>query len=155
MYRTFWWLCYTLAGVWLQEFVPGVDFLAPGLVLALQEERWGPIVWLVLAWIIVQEGLGGLAFGFGPAWYGGLILFYQVGRWLFDQKSFLFVCLTGLVMGAWLVGLTLALAGLEDIRLFMEPLLFRAGLQAAVIPMVWWVAGSCYPERLKIHERPA
>ena len=155
MYRAFWWLCYTLAGIWLQEFLPGVDFLAPGLLLAMQEERPGAIAWLVVAWVIIQEGTGGLIFCFCPAWYGGLVVFYQVGRWLFDQKSFLFVCLTGLLFGLWMVGLTLALVGLEETRLFPEPLLVRALLQAALFPVVWWLASSWYPERLKSHERPA
>ncbi len=155
MYRAFWWLCYTLAGIWLQEYVPGVDFLAPGLLLALQEERPGAIAWLVVVWLVLQEGLGGLAFGFGPAWYGGLILFFQVGRWLFDQKSFLFACLTGLVLGCWMVGLTLALAGLEEIHLFVEPLMGRALLQTLLFPAVWWLADTWYPQRLRSHERPA
>lgn len=33
-----WWGTYTIIGVWAQRVFPGVDFLAPGIVLSMQEE---------------------------------------------------------------------------------------------------------------------
>ena len=155
MLRFAWWLGFTLAGIWLQQGLAGVDFLAPGILLAVQQERPVVAAWLALCWMFVQEGTGGLAFGYGFAWYGGLFLFIVIGRWLFDQKSFLFACLTGLVLGAWHVALSMALGGLEELALSASHLAVEGVMQALLFPLTWWAAHSWYPERLKRHERPA
>ena len=59
------WSLVTLLGVWLQNLVPGVDFLAPGLILAMQEEKWTVPVWLGFIWLFIHEGTGSMPLGPG------------------------------------------------------------------------------------------
>ena len=61
--RIAFWALFTLCGLWLQNIVPGVDFLAPGLILAMQEEKWTVPLWLGVLWLFLQEGTGSLPFG--------------------------------------------------------------------------------------------
>ena len=51
----FWWGTYTILAVWVQKVVPGVDFLAPGIVLSMQEEAGHRTLWLAFIWILLQE----------------------------------------------------------------------------------------------------
>ena len=87
-----WWSIYTVLGIWAQRTLPGIDFFAPGIILSLQEEESGQRTALLgLIWILLVEGTGSLPFGYGLAWYGLLIAFYFMGRWLFEARSFLFI----------------------------------------------------------------
>jgi hypothetical protein len=68
MRRIVWWMGFTACGIWAQSHVPGVDFLVPGLILSLQVEKASQTVWLGLVWLLLQEGMGSLPFGFGLLW---------------------------------------------------------------------------------------
>lgn len=135
--RIVFWTGFTLFGLWMQSFVPGVDFLAPGLVLCLQEEKVRSTVGLALAWLLLQEGIGSLAFGTGLLWYGILAGLFFFGHWLFEAKNFFFMVILGACLGVMHFALTHVMAQLQDWlvpsgRVFMESL-----LQAVVFPVQW------------------
>lgn len=149
-----WWSGYTLLGVWAQRFVPGVDFLAPGIVLALQKEyRYGAL-WLMLVWILLQEGMGSLPFGYGVAWYGMLMVFYAMGRWLFEARSILFMCLLGIALGGMHIFLGYSLARLAKLHVIMDTLLWEGMIQAVTFAGVWVIIDALYPKRLRHNVKP-
>lgn len=148
-----WWLLYTFVGVWAQHFFPGMDFLAPGLLVSLQEERRGTIIWLTVCWILLQEGMGSLFFGSTLLWYGCLILAFHLGRGLFSSTSVTLMCLLGAFLGALHFLFTLMIMRLEVMAFPFERVLFEAVLQAALTPILWWVAHQLYPRRLRSDER--
>ena len=135
--RILFWIFFTLGGVWLESVIPGVDFLAPGLILAMQEETWSVPIWLGLAWLFVQEGTGSLAFGAGLLWYGGLAGLYFFGHWLFEARNFLFKFIVGLCLGVMHFVLVNLMALLLDWTVPMERLLMESVLQALIFPVEW------------------
>ncbi len=149
MLGVLWWGGFTVLGVWAQFFFPGIDFFAPGLILCFQENRGRLALWLAVAWILILEGSGSLAFGYGLPWYAGLALLYAAGRWIFHAKNVLFMCILGLSLGAWHYLLTLGLAELEDVLVPAGRLLREGAWQAVVFPVEWALLNRFYPERLR------
>jgi hypothetical protein len=131
------WALFTATGVWLQNVIPGVDFLAPGLILAMQEEKWTVPVWLGLVWLFIQEGTGSLAFGAGLLWYGALAGLYFFGHWLFEARNFLFMFILGLCLGSMHFLLINVMVLLQDQTIPLERLLMESGVQALVFPVEW------------------
>ncbi len=131
------WALFTAGGVWLQNVIPGVDFLAPGLILAMQEEKWTVPVWLGLGWLFIQEGTGSLAFGTGLLWYGTLAGLYFFGHWLFEAKNFLFMFILGLCLGAMHFLLINLMAVLQDWTIPLQRLAMEGTLQAFIFPVEW------------------
>ncbi len=138
--RILFWTFFTLAGVWLQSMLPGVDFLAPGFILCLQEEKWSVTAWLSLIWLFIQEGTGSMAFGSGLLWYGALAGLYYFGHWLFEAKNFLFMFILGICLGLLHLILTHVMAGLNDWTILGGRVLMECLLQALVFPVEWGLA---------------
>lgn len=135
--RISFWALFTLSGLWLQSFMPGVDFLAPGLVLSLQEERPRTTVVLGLIWLLLQEGAGSLAFGTVVLWYGALAGLFFFGHWLFEAKNFLFMVILGVCLGLLHFGLMQVMAQLQDWRVAPGRVLMEGVFQAVVFPVQW------------------
>lgn len=144
MQQAIWWICFTIFGIWAQRFVPGVDFLAPGLLICLQEDRFTTAVQLVVVWIFLQEGMGSMAFGFAILWYLGLTVFYVAGRWLFESRNFFFVFFLGLCMGVWHVGLPIIMSRLQDMTLDVHVLAREGALQAFVFTSQWLIFSQLF-----------
>ncbi|MEF2229452.1 MAG: hypothetical protein V3571_00840 [Pseudodesulfovibrio sp.] len=149
-----WWTAYTVFGVWVQRFIPGVDFLAPGVVLSMQEEGGGYTVWLAAIWILLLEGVGNLPFGYGVAWYGLLAVFYVMGRWLFEARSILFMCLLGAGLGVLHPLLVYFLSSLGNLTVPMRPAMIEGALQAVTFPVVWLAADKYFPRGLRQDAKP-
>ncbi|MFZ5425517.1 MAG: hypothetical protein ACOZEN_00975 [Thermodesulfobacteriota bacterium] len=138
------WSVFTLSGVWLQSFMPGVDFLAPGLILCLQEEKVRTTVFLGLLWLLIQEGTGSLAFGTAVIWYGVLAAMFFFGHWLFEARNFVFIAILGACLGVLHFGLMHVMTQLQDWlvpagRVFMESI-----VQAVVFPVEWGILYIIY-----------
>ncbi|WP_285907421.1 hypothetical protein [Pseudodesulfovibrio pelocollis] len=144
-----WWSAYTAAAIWLHRTVPGVDLLAPGIVLSLQEDGGRRTVWLGLAWMLIIEGTGNLPFGYGLAWYGVLVALFLLGRSVFEARSLVFMALLGLALGALHPVITHSLASLAELTVDGRRLLLEGALQAAFFPIVWVIADKCYPRMLR------
>lgn len=149
-----WWGSYTVVGIWFQRFLPGVDFLAPGIVLSMQEHGGVRTVWLAAIWILLLEGMGNLPFGYGVAWYGFLAVFYVVGRWLFEARSFLFMCLLGLGLGVLHLVLLYFLSTLANLAVSLKQAALEGVIQALVFPLVWLAADKLFPRGLRQDVKP-
>jgi hypothetical protein len=134
--------------------VPGVDFLAPGIVLSMQERAGYRTAWLALIWMLLLEGMGNLPFGYGLAWYGLLMAFYIMGRWLFEARSVAFMCLLGIGLGVLHPLLTYSLASLANLTVDMRPLAMEGAVQAVVFPLVWLLADKLFPRTLRQDVKP-
>ncbi|MBG0790154.1 MAG: hypothetical protein H0S80_06610 [Desulfovibrionaceae bacterium] len=149
-----WWAAYTVIGVWAHRTLPGIDFFAPGLILSLQEQSGGRTALLALVWMLLAEGTGSLPFGYGLAWYGLLAVMFFSGRWLFEARSFLFMCLIGLGLGLLHPALTLGLSSLAQLKVSLERLVLEGAMQTAAFPLVWLAADNLFPKRLRQDARP-
>lgn len=149
-----WWTLYTIIGVWAQKVIPGVDFLAPGIVLSMQEEAGHRTLWLAVIWILLLEGIGNMPFGYGVAWYGLLVMFYSVGRWLFEARSILFMALLGAGLGVLHPILTHFLSSLANLTVPVQPTILEGLVQALIFPIVWMAADQLFPKRLRQDVKP-
>ncbi len=149
-----WWGTYTVLGVWAQKVLPGVDFLAPGIVLSMQENGGYRTGWLAFAWILLLEGMGNLPFGYGIAWYGLLATFYIVGRWLFEARSFLFMCLLGIGLGVLHPLLMYGLGELANLEVPLRSAAMEGVAQAVLFPIIWAIADRLFPKGLRQDVRP-
>ncbi|WP_243312639.1 hypothetical protein [Fundidesulfovibrio agrisoli] len=135
--RAAFWTVFTLAGMWLQSFLPGVDFLAPGLILSLQEEKLRTTVILGVIWLFIQEGTGSLAFGTVVLWYALLVGLFFFGHWLFEARNFLFMMILGACLGVLHFGLMDVMTQLQDWRAAPGRVLVESIVQAVVFPVEW------------------
>lgn len=148
-----WWTCFALTGVWAQFFFPGLDFLAPGLIISLQEERGPSTLWLVGAFILLQEGMGSLFFGSVLLVYSLMALAFFMGRALFDTRSITLVVLLGAVLGVCHFFISLLILRLEGMLVPVDRLLLESVAQAVITPVLWYLAHSLFPKGLRRDER--
>ncbi len=152
--KVLWWAAFFAVGICLQRAIPGIDVLAAGLLVVLQERGGWRVFWAALALMLVQEGTGTLDFGAGLIWYPALIGFFFIGQWLFETRNMLFVFLLSACLGAAHFGVALLMARLQYIAADLPTLLDESILQAVVIPVVWKIASLT--RRLVVpHENPA
>ena len=135
--RVVFWVAFTLLGLWLQSLMPGVDFLAPGLILSLQEDKPKATAVLAVVWLLLQEGTGSLAFGTVVLWYGVLTGLFFFGHWLFEARNFVFVLLLGGCLGVLHFGLMHVMAQLQDWQVPPGRVLMESLVQAVVFPIQW------------------
>jgi len=152
MLAAIWWLLFTICGIWGQTLVPGVDFFAPGLALSLRWQRPWATLLLTLIWVAIQEGTGGLAFGYGLLWYGVLFTLLTTGRFFLDPGSFQFQAILGGALGVAHFFLLYLMAVLEMRAFPVSRVALECLLQALCYPVVWYVADTLFPEGLKTDE---
>ncbi len=132
-----WWVAFFVLGLTLQQALPGTDVLVAGLFLALQERRPFQIAAVLLALILIQEGVGTLDFGTSVLWYLVVITLFFVGRWMFETENWLFVLLISVCLGAAHYGVIWIMTRLQFIPLDMTRLLDESILQGLLTPFVW------------------
>jgi hypothetical protein len=155
MLAAIWWTAFTICGIWGQSLMPGVDFFAPGMAVSLRWQRPGATIALALVWMAIQEGAGGLAFGYAILWYFSLFALLTLGRWLLDPGSLQFQALLGLALGLAHFFLLYLMAVLEMRAFPLKRVLLECLLQTLTYPLLWYLADNLFPERLKRHEEPA
>ncbi|OIO00965.1 MAG: hypothetical protein AUJ49_08575 [Desulfovibrionaceae bacterium CG1_02_65_16] len=155
MLAALWWFVFTVCGIWGQTLVPGVDFFAPGMAISLRWQRPAVTIVLVTIWMAIQEGAGGLAFGYGILWYATLFILLTVGRWLLDPGSLQFQALLGVALGLAHFFLLYLMAVLEMRAFPIRRVLLECLLQILIYPVLWYAAENLFPERLKRHEESA
>lgn len=132
-----WWVAFFGLGLTLQQALPGTDVLVAGLFLALQERRPFQIAVVLLALILIQEGVGTLDFGTSVLWYFIVITLFFIGRWMFETENWLFVLLISVCLGAAHYGVIWIMTRLQFIPLDMTRLLDESILQTLLTPFVW------------------
>lgn len=136
----FWWGLFFSCGILLQTQLPGVDMLAPGLIIALQERRFNQTLWIFLICILIQEGIGTLDFGAAFLWYISITFLFFIGRWLFETANIFFVFLLSACMGVTHYVILQAMSTLQYIPVDQPVLLEESSLQGLLVPFIWIVA---------------
>ena len=132
-----WWLAFLAVGICIQALTPGLDVLAVGLIILLQERDYRNLVWLLPLFVLVQEGMGTRPFGAVIVWYAATIVLFRLGRWLFEVENFVFVFLLSACLGAAYYGVTWLMAPLQNLSFNVEDTLDKALVQALFMPFAW------------------
>ena len=115
-----WWICFIILGLCVQSLAPGLDALAVGLLIILQEEDYRDMLWLLPLFILLQEGMGSRPFGSIIVWYAATIVMFKIGRWLFDTKNFLFMFLLSASLGGVYFAVDWLMAPLQNLNFNVE-----------------------------------
>ncbi len=142
-----WWILFFIFGIWAQFFVPGVDFLVVGVMLALQEGRWPQTLWVLLFAVLIQEGQGSLAFGSSLLWYAAAIVLFRGGRWLFQARNVFFMMLLGACLGVIHLAIMRVMTYLQNYDVQAGHFLVESVIQALIIPMIWLPASWLRPRQ--------
>ncbi|WP_027721834.1 hypothetical protein [Maridesulfovibrio zosterae] len=151
MQSVLWWAAFTFVAIWAQKMLPGVDFMAPGLLLCIQLGKRKYFFWMILIWALIQDGIGGLPFGYSILWYSSILILYRCGAMFFDVQSMMFALLCGVVLGVLHPLLTAVMAMLADMVWVSDRYIFEGILQALIFPIEWLLLKYLYPAGFK-HE---
>ena len=135
-----WWGSFLALGIIFQPFVPGVDLLVAGILVALREQRIGQLCILLPLVIVIQEGTGSLNFGGSLLWYSAVVFLFFAGHWLLESESWLFVFLLSGCLGAAHSCVFWAMARLQDVPVSRSLILDEGILQALLTPVLWQIA---------------
>lgn len=142
-----WWLGYVIMAICLQALMPGLDVLAVGLIILLQEEDYRSMLWLLPLFCILQEGIGTRPFGAIIVWYAAIIMVYIGARWMFEARNFIFVFLLSTCLGAVYLGVAWLMAPLQNQVFNFAESLDKSLVQAIFMPFAWWVFTSLRPAK--------
>ncbi|WP_027177738.1 hypothetical protein [Maridesulfovibrio bastinii] len=144
-----WWAGFAVVAIWMQSFVPGVDFLAPSILFCLQREKNTQALWMAVIWVLIEEGCGTLPFGYAIISYLLIYALYRCGIMFFDVQSFMFTVLCGVAIGVMHPVLIGIIAMLADLSGAADRYVAEGILQGLFFPVVWLLIKLFYPERLK------
>lgn len=148
LFRLIWWAVFITGALLVQQRIPGVDALAPGFLLSLQERRPWQTLWLFLLFSLIQEGTGTMFFGSSLLWYGGQAIFFWIGQRFFVADNVVFVLLLALFLGAYHALLTLFMCAMQEIPVEYTTLIHESIIQTLLIPLIWGLA-YFYRPRIK------
>ena len=132
-----WWVVFLSLGLVVENLLPGTDVLLIGLIIALQEGKIAQIIWVFLAVILLQEGIGTLAFGSSILSYTAVVLIFYAGRALLEQENILFVLMVAASAGIGHYVFTEAMAALQNISLPGQRLAVESFIQVLILPPLW------------------
>lgn len=135
-----WWVAYAFMAVVLQVAFPGLDFLLPGFILAIQERDPVQLIWVTGFFLLLQEGMGSMAFGGTLLWYTLAVALFVLGHSLFEVESFLFIFLLSGCLGATHYIVFSLMTNLQDIPFNANTLMEESVFQALLTPFVWRLA---------------
>lgn len=145
-----WWVCFIAAAIAIQSAVPGLDVLAAGLIILLQERDWRGLAFLLPLFILLQEGIGTTPFGAAILLYAAAIVMFRLGRWLFETENFIFIFLLSACLAGAYYGVAWLMAPLQNIAFNVEDTLDKCLIQAIFLPFAWRVLvasrGGCQQE---------
>lgn len=132
-----WWIFFMAIAVCLQALVPGLDVLAVGLIILLQERDYKNMLWLPPLFVLLQEGMGTREFGGVIVWYAAVIALFKLGRWLFEVENFIFIFLLSACLGAAYYGVAWLMAPLQNLAFNVPDELDKSLIQALFLPFAW------------------
>ena len=144
--RFLWWGVYIVAALIVQQQIPGVDALAPGFLISLQEKNRWQTFWLFLLFMLLQEGAGSLGFGSAMLWYGGQVALFRLAGRLFIADNVLFVLMLSASLGALRALITWFMCLVQKVPVEYMLLTQECLLQAVLIPIIWGIAGLLRPK---------
>lgn len=135
-----WWFTFSCIAITLQAFMPGVDFLIPGFIVLLQERSIKQFLVVTSIFLILQEGMGTMAFGSVLLWYFTAVALFIIGKWLFEVESLAFILLLSIALSITRYAILLLFANLQDIYVNEARLFDYSVYQALLMPFLWNVA---------------
>ncbi|MCD7985146.1 MAG: hypothetical protein LUG19_12980 [Desulfovibrio sp.] len=132
-----WWFFFIAAAICLQALAPGLDVLAVGIIILLQERDYKNMLWLLPLFVLLQEGMGTRVFGGVIVWYAAVIALFKLGRWLFEVENFIFIFLLSSCLGAAYYGVAWLMAPLQDLPFNVQDTLDKSLIQALFLPFAW------------------
>lgn len=138
--RILWWSIYTAGALIVQQHIAGVDALMPGFLLSLQEKKYWQSFWLLLLFVVIQEGTGNFYFGGALLWYVGQIALFHLGQKLFVADNILFVLMLSAGLGVYRGVVILFMCAVQSLPVHHGILIEECAIQALIIPLVWSLA---------------
>lgn len=135
-----WWFSFTFIAITLQSYVAGVDFLIPGFIVLLQERSIKQFLWVTGIFLILQEGMGTMAFGSVLLWYFSAVALFILGKWLFEVQSLAFILLLSIALSATRYAILVLFANLQDLYINESRLFDYSVYQALLMPFLWNIA---------------
>ncbi len=132
-----WWICFIVLAVYAQTFAPGLDILAVGFIVLLQENDYRGMLWLLPLFILLQEGMGTRPFGATIIWYAAIFSFFKLGRWIFDSRKFLFMFILSACLGCACLAVDWIMAYLQNLPFDADSSLDKSIAQALFMPFAW------------------
>ena len=146
--RFLWWAAYIVAALILQQQIPGVDALAPGFLIALQDGKKWQSFWLFLLFVLIQEGAGSLGFGSALLWYGGQVALFRMTARLFMADNILFAVMLSTSLGAYRCLINWFMCMVQKVPVEYMPLVQESLLQAVCILVLWGLACLLRPKAI-------
>lgn len=132
-----WWFLYACTAVLFQCFTVGVDFLLPGIIVALQERKFFQFMAVFCFFILLQEGMGTMPFGNVLLWYLLVIIFFYAWQWFFEVESFIFIILLSAALAVSHYYIVSILATVQDIYINEKSLRDECFYQLFLTPFIW------------------
>lgn len=139
-----WWILYTVLGIWLQRFIPGLDCYAPALAGCLYLGLPKTAFVMSLIWIIIQEGVGSLALGSSLLFYGGVAIFFVWAKIFFTKNSLLFFLVVSLFTAGLHFVIMQTMCSLQELHLPMQLAVQDSLLTLIFFPILWMITVLSY-----------
>ncbi len=152
MHPILFWSLYAVLGIWVEYFIPGIDFFAPAVLVCLEMGKVRQLCWLLPLWILLQEGTGTTAFGNSILWYILLIASFKAGQYIFESKNFGFIMLFGVFMAVVYFVLTYVMSvGMQGLVIDPGKLISHSINIAVTFFPIWiftqYVFKKCFPQK--------
>lgn len=131
------WSIFTIAAICLQALMPGIDVMAVGVLILMDEKDYKGLLWLLPLFILLQEGMGSRPFGALIIWYAAIIALFKLGQWFFNARNFLFMFLLSACLGCAYYVLEWLMAMLQDVPFNVPDCLDKSLTQAIFMPFAW------------------
>lgn len=133
-----WWTFFTAMCIWIQSFISGIDCFGPAVLVLMHLQRYREAVWLTPVWILINEGVGSLAFGCSLLWFGGLILTFLFLCQFLSSSNIIFLLSLSLLAGVGQSGIIVLMASLQEIIIPFERIVVQGILSAFLFPVLWF-----------------
>ncbi len=143
-------ILYTFPAIWAQFFLPSMDMFSPALLVLLQSGLFKAAIWAGLAWMLIQEGTGTLAFGTMILFYLGFAVFYFTGGMFFEVSNYLFTFLLFLFLSAYRAVLVSVMATLQDMKVTEHYSPEGILIQALILFSVWMITFNLFKKNISL-----
>lgn len=140
-----WWFVFITLAICVQSLAPGLDVLVVGLIILLQEEDYRAMLWLLPLFCIFQEGIGTRPFGSTLVWYAAVMILFNVGRWMFEARNFVFIFLLSACLGCVYFSVAWLMAPLQNLEFNVPDALDKSLVQAVFMPFAWRMLSALRP----------
>ncbi len=92
-----WWIFITILGVFFKDWLTGIDFFLPALILCYQKKNFFCAFFLGIIWILIQEGSGDIPFGATLLWYMAVSFFYFFLKQFLATNNLIFITILSFI----------------------------------------------------------